>query len=708
MKFCTNCGSQIPDDTKFCPECGEKVAAPQPRPTQSEAPQPAAPVPAWDGYAQPDQGYEAPQQPAYTPPVQQSYEAPQQPVYTPPVQQQSYEAPQQPTYTPPTQSGGGSDVPPTAPAKPAKQPKQGKPDGKKIAIFAGIGVAVLAVIVLVIVLIVGRGGKSDPNLGRYEGVSYTIGTLSMDADGDWIELKEKGKASVRLMGEECNAKWSLDGEKFTLEQAGDKFEGTLKDGTLVIDIEGMICTFAKADAGTPTTDPTETTGKVTEAREVGYWTLLRVDGPDADSSMSEEDVEMFRIFGVEFFLTLESDGTAVIMFDEPVKGTWADGKIMAEGEEPLPYTLKEELLHIDLEGADYVFTRGEGEAPEIDWTRYGGGSAGGNDPGTTTSGSVYEDWWAGKWYGWVVISNANSAYAGSINNAYDVIADIEVYADDSGYIDLTYIDEDDLGWAIVYFGDGTTENGCMVSQSGSIFDLNLESGDWVVDPGVSMVSEFDHMIHIESTMYDSDGDWFDYDLFLRPWGMLWEDVRVADTSDMLYEDMMPLYYDDWYLPQLESGAPISGGTSGGPSGGFTGPTATYDYKSKGAIFFEYPSDTFYFDNSFGIEALENTDGSIRMTFLAVQDAYEVDGLKGYLDLCSEFDEFEKENLTINGLSAIRVTYIDDWGDAAESVYIDLGGGAAPYLAIRIDISAYSKELRDSDDVQNILYSIHLK
>ena len=93
MKFCTNCGSQIPDDTKFCPECGEKVAAPQPRPTQPEAPQPAAPVPAWDGYAQPDQGYEAPQQPAYTPPVQQSYEAPQQPVYTPPVQQQSYEAP---------------------------------------------------------------------------------------------------------------------------------------------------------------------------------------------------------------------------------------------------------------------------------------------------------------------------------------------------------------------------------------------------------------------------------------------------------------------------------------------------------------------------------------------------------------------------------------------------------------------------------------
>ena len=32
--------------------------------------------------------------------------------------------------------------------------------------------------------------------------------------------------------------------------------------------------------------------------------------------------------------------------------------------------------------------------------------------------------------------------------------------------------------------------------------------------------------------------------------MLWDDVRSADTSEMLYEDMMPLHYEDWYLPQL--------------------------------------------------------------------------------------------------------------------------------------------------------------
>ena len=37
---------------------------------------------------------------------------------------------------------------------------------------------------------------------------------------------------------------------------------------------------------------------------------------------------------------------------------------------------------------------------------------------------------------------------------------------------------------------------------------------------------------------------------LRPWGMDWEDVRNADTADMLYADMMPVEYEDWYLPQI--------------------------------------------------------------------------------------------------------------------------------------------------------------
>ena len=52
---------------------------------------------------------------------------------------------------------------------------------------------------------------------------------------------------------------------------------------------------------------------------------------------------------------------------------------------------------------------------------------------------------------------------------------------------------------------------------------------------------------------DNSGDSFDYEIYLRPWGTEWEDVRSADISEMPYDDMMPAYYDSWYLPLIKDG-----------------------------------------------------------------------------------------------------------------------------------------------------------
>ena len=46
MKFCTNCGTQVPDTSKFCPGCGQKIeipAAPVSAPVAEPAPVPVAP-----------------------------------------------------------------------------------------------------------------------------------------------------------------------------------------------------------------------------------------------------------------------------------------------------------------------------------------------------------------------------------------------------------------------------------------------------------------------------------------------------------------------------------------------------------------------------------------------------------------------------------------------------------------------------------------
>lgn len=65
---------------------------------------------------------------------------------------------------------------------------------------------------------------------------------------------------------------------------------------------------------------------------------------------------------------------------------------------------------------------------------------------------------------------------------------------------------------------GTTDAGCMMSQYGAFWqDDPIEYADWIIDPGASVVSQYDHMICIDGTYEDSenDGD-FDYKIYLRP------------------------------------------------------------------------------------------------------------------------------------------------------------------------------------------------
>ena len=92
--FCENCGANVPDDSKFCIECGitfTDAPAPVQQPVQPEIPVRVAPPPQPTYYPPPQQ---RPIQPAYMPPQPQR---PIQPVYTPPPQPQYYA---QPPYNP--------------------------------------------------------------------------------------------------------------------------------------------------------------------------------------------------------------------------------------------------------------------------------------------------------------------------------------------------------------------------------------------------------------------------------------------------------------------------------------------------------------------------------------------------------------------------------------------------------------------------------
>ena len=179
-------------------------------------------------------------------------------------------------------------------------------------------------------------------------------------------------------------------------------------------------------------------------------------------------------------------------------------------------------------------------------------------PPVTVAESDDFDWWRGTWYGWRVNYQVGSAFGGSEDSAYDVLAAIE---GDENNATLTIWDydesaEDAILFAPVSLQEGASEHGSLLAEGGWLWDMTIPYGAWSIDPALSEVSALDHMICLDCEYVnpENENDWVRYRFYLRPWGMDWEDVRTADTSDMSYDDMMPLFYDDWYLPQIGPGA----------------------------------------------------------------------------------------------------------------------------------------------------------
>lgn len=51
------------------------------------------------------------------------------------------------------------------------------------------------------------------------------------------------------------------------------------------------------------------------------------------------------------------------------------------------------------------------------------------------------------------------------------------------------------------------------------------------------------MIYIDG-WYENGDDGYYYEIYLRPWGLRWDDAG---------EDYLPYLYDDWYLPLIDAG-----------------------------------------------------------------------------------------------------------------------------------------------------------
>ena len=168
------------------------------------------------------------------------------------------------------------------------------------------------------------------------------------------------------------------------------------------------------------------------------------------------------------------------------------------------------------------------------------------------TGDALLDWWNGAWYGWWTMTGCSGAYESMAGKWWDACAVIDIGSDYTGTVtiwDEDYSRADPMSQATVTLNSaGVGEHGTVMSESGYFTNLPLEHADWIVDPAInSRFPDVENMICIEG-WYEDGEDEFYYEVYLRPWGQLWDDF-AAD-----YPDDVPYYYDDWYLPLVESGS----------------------------------------------------------------------------------------------------------------------------------------------------------
>ncbi|MBQ2697405.1 MAG: hypothetical protein IJF59_01915, partial [Clostridia bacterium] len=203
----------------------------------------------------------------------------------------------------------------------------------------------------------------------------------------------------------------------------------------------------------------------------------------------------------------------------------------------------------------------------------GSGSGGSSAPAGEVVPTADYSWWDDDWYGWWALRNGTGIYQqpSDMGLVWDAYAEIDVYNDNTGRVTIwdTGPSKDEamiLAYDIT-FEAGISDLGRLVSRRVDFFPYGKWTGGmaadtmserevgWTVDPADSTVSHFEKMIEIKGHYVspDNPGDSFDYYIYLRPWGILWDDVRNGNTEGCLHKDMMPLYHDNWYVSLLNLG-----------------------------------------------------------------------------------------------------------------------------------------------------------
>ena len=279
----------------------------------------------------------------------------------------------------------------------------------------------------------------------------------------------------------------------------------------------------------------------------------------------EQDIE-------DEWLELKSGGKGKLMMDEEsFSFKWElddeDLTIVQSGDE-YEGTLENDIIVIDINGMEYTYILEDSDA-EAEWEE----QQEENDrpepdapaieapvpeiPAETAAPAIPAepeyadpsslDYWAGDWYGWWII---NTVYEGDTNDEgqwWDCCASLEI--DRYGNATMIVWDEDgsryeELGeiYMDVSIVDGYAAE--FYSTGGTFGGVAVEEGAWYCRSDDDV--DYDQTFWISSTYDNGEGLCFDYTFYMRPWGLLWDDIEANDPA------LLPGYYD-WYVTMIEAG-----------------------------------------------------------------------------------------------------------------------------------------------------------
>lgn len=478
-------------------------------------------------------------------------------------------------------------------------------------------VSVLLVLVLLL-SIAGCNSKSDdPNIGKWNAVSASIMGIEMGVsdlfdDGVTLELAANGKFSLRVDGARDNGKWEYTGNGLKMTIGRTEMTANLSDGMLTITnllSMGISITFEK-EGGYASATSGAKDNKAT------YYVLDTMT--DGDTVMQRD---MLLAFGLDWYILLNADGTARVKFDHTVNGTWKEGTIDLADAGVLYYTLKGDVMSIDLDGETITFRQSNDMPPEDT----------GNDTPVFPDGQLNElqQWWNGNWYGFIYLYGADGVWESLDSGMWDCFGTIESDEMGDGSIYL-WDDGGELADVAVSITEyGVSSAGVAMSQSGNFNLAEIEIAEWIIDPGAN-TQTYEHLIIIDGTFADprgSDYGGFMYEIWLRPWGILWSDVP--------FDDQPPGYYN-WYLdrylapmPTMEElmgdETPQTGtGTDYDGSSGMT--TVDFD-----AFTVDYPAGTYLDEDWTGDKVIKEDNGVFEVQFAQQGTADRVASVRTEMD-----------------------------------------------------------------------------